>query len=205
MCDAVQACQSASAIWHDQRFSGEPQLEDVLALAISFHGNEPQLAVRLETCSFRACRVGEFSSKKEGAFVKSLTVLFVVFLAFVSFARPASAQAQNLDVKVTVLGHAGVVSGSPSDHFLSFSGPVGIPGVSLAPGSYIFRFVERDIVKVLSEDRSTAYGMFFVTPTWRNEPTRDYAVTLSHIVPDAPPRLTTMFPPASSTGYELRY
>lgn len=130
---------------------------------------------------------------------------FVAFVALVCLARPASAQAQGFEMNVTVVGHTGIVAGSPSDHFLSFSGPIEIPGVGLAPGAYIFRFITPSVMQVLSENRSTVYAMFFVTPTWRNEATSQYSVTLRRMWDDAPTRLAAMFPRYSSTGYEPTY
>jgi hypothetical protein len=82
---------------------------------------------------------------------------------------------------------------------------VGVPGVALAPGTYIFRFVAPSVMQVLKEDRSMAYAMFFTIPTERSEVTSDYAVTLQRIRDDAPPRIATLFPPNAWTGYELAY
>lgn len=137
--------------------------------------------------------------------MKSFALLFVAFVALVCLPRPASAQAQGFEMNVTVVGHTGIVAGSPSDHFLSFSGPIEIPGVGLAPGAYVFRFITHSVMQVLSEDRSTVYAMFFVTRTWRNEVTDQYSVTPRRMWNNAPDRLATMFSRYSSTGYELRY
>src|SRR5579859_3624575 len=135
--------------------------------------------------------------------MRSFTMLLVVFMAFVGLAQPAHAQTQGLEVQVTVVGHTGDVTGSSSDHFLAFSGPVGLPGVSLGPGTYIFRLVAPSVMQVLNEDRSMAYAMFFTIPTERSEVTSDYAVSLHKIWHDVPPRLATLFFPNTSTGYEL--
>lgn len=137
--------------------------------------------------------------------MKPFTMLLVALVVSVCLAPLAEAQTQGFEVDVNVVGHEGIVSGSASDHFLNFSGPVGIPGVALAPGTYIFRFVAPSVMQVLGEDRSTAYGMFFVTPTWRSEASDEYAVTLRRIVEDAAARIETMFHPNSLTGYELTY
>ena len=137
--------------------------------------------------------------------MKSLAMLLVALVASVCLVPLAEAQTQGLEVNVNVVGHEGIVAGSASDHFLSFSGPVGIPGVGLAPGTYIFRFVAPSVMQVLSEDRSTAYGMFFMTRTWRSEAIDEYAVTLRRVVDDAPARIETMFAPNSLTGYELTH
>ena len=126
-------------------------------------------------------------------------------LAFVGLAGPANAQTQGLDVQVTVLGQTGDVAGSPSDQFLTFSAPVEVPGVALAPGGYIFRFVSPSVMQVTDQNRSTIYAMFLVTPTWRNQVTGDYAVTLRRDRKDAPAKVEALFLPNDSTGYEFMY
>lgn len=139
--------------------------------------------------------------------MKTLAMIAVVFFALVGLAVPANAQTptQGLDVNVTVLGHAGIVTGSSSEHFLTFSGPVGVPGVGLTAGSYIFRFVAPSLMQVLSDNRSIVYAMFFVSSIARGEVTHDYALTLRRPSPGAPARIATMFFPEATTGYELMY
>ena len=135
--------------------------------------------------------------------MKSLTILLLGLVMFVGLARPAPAQTQGLEVTVTVLGEARPVTGAPSEHLLTFSAPVGIPGVGLAPGAYIFRFLTPSVIQVLNEERSMVYAMFFVTPARRSEEANDLAVTLRRIRLDAPPRVATLFLPGASVGYEL--
>jgi hypothetical protein len=137
--------------------------------------------------------------------MKLPAMLSVVLMLFVGLATPANAQTQGFEVNVTVTAPTGVVTGSPSDNFLSFSGPIGIPGVGLPPGTYIFRLIAPSVMQVVSENRSTAYATFFVLPAWRVEATDKYSVTLCRVRGDAPPRITTMFRPDSLTGYEVPY
>jgi len=137
--------------------------------------------------------------------MRSFAMLLIVGMALVGAAQPVHAQTQGLDVQVTVVGHSGTVAGSLSDHILAFSSPVGVPGVSLAPGTYIFKIVAPSVMQVWNEDRSMAYAMFFTIPAERSEVTSDYAVSLRKIRDDVPARITTLFPPGASTGYELLY
>ena len=55
--------------------------------------------------------------------------------------------------------------------FFTFSGPVELPGVGLAPGKYLFRLPDardaHDVVQVLSADGKTSYGIFFTIPDER--------------------------------------
>src|SRR5262245_46231492 len=50
---------------------------------------------------------------------------------------------------ITVQGVAGTVRGGKNDHYLTFSSPVSLPGVTLGPGTYIFRRPATDILQVL--------------------------------------------------------
>lgn len=137
--------------------------------------------------------------------MKPFAMLLVVLTALVDLPCSAQAQSQDLEVRVTVVGHMGIVSGSPSDHFLTFSGPVQVPGVGLAPGAYIFRLITPSVMQVLPEDRSAVYAMFLVLPASRSETSGDYVMTLRRIREDAPARITKMFLPNALTGYELAY
>lgn len=62
------------------------------------------------------------------------------------------------------------------DHrtYFTFSGPVELPGVALAPGKYLFRVVNpttsSNVVQVLSADGKQAYGMFFTLAAERMTP-----------------------------------
>lgn len=85
-------------------------------------------------------------------------------------ASSADTSQQRLEFTVVVKADAASpVTGTPSDHFMTFNRPVDIPGVGLAPGTYLFRFITPSIVQVTSPDRSIAYGMFFTTPVARTD------------------------------------
>ena len=138
--------------------------------------------------------------------MKPLVIVGAVFIAFIGLARPVNGQIRGaVDVQVTVLGHASAVAGGPSDHFLTFDNPVGIPGVGLSPGQYIFRFVAPSVLQVLNHDSSAIYAMLQVQSTTRSDVTDGYVVTLRKIRADAPARIVTLFLPEASTGYELIY
>ncbi len=127
-----------------------------------------------------------------------------VFL--LSGAHPAWAQAQQpMEFTVTVTGHAGVVRGSPSDHFMFFSGPIEIPGVGLKPGTYVFQMVEPSIVRVLSQDRSTVYATFFTTPVQRPVSSDKEQMTLERTSAGAPARIAAWYLPNHSDGVAPLY
>src|ERR1700730_14006681 len=66
-----------------------------------------------------------------------------------------------------VLLIAAASSAQPVDHrtYFTFSGPVDLPVVALAPGKYLFRIANPEssgnVVQVLSADGTKSYAMFF--------------------------------------------
>jgi pyrrolidone-carboxylate peptidase len=114
------------------------------------------------------------------------------------------AQTGRFETAVTVVGRAGL-AGAPSEHLVTFSGPVQVPGVSLAAGAYIFRFVTPSVVQVLSGDRSEVYAMFMAVPALRRDVTADFAVKLAYNRFDAPVRVGKLFAAGSSAGVEFLY
>ncbi len=137
--------------------------------------------------------------------MKSLWIVAVVFVAFLALPGPANAQTQPFEVTVTVTGHVGAISGSATDHVLTFSAPVQIPGVALAPGAYVFRFVAPSVVQVLNSDRSEVYAMFHTIPASREEANDRYEMTFQRIGDDVPLRMVAWFLPDRSIGYEPVY
>lgn len=124
-------------------------------------------------------------------------------VTFLALSGSAGAQTQPLEFKVTV--QAETLKGSAGDHFLTFSGPVAIPEVGLAPGTYVFRLVAPSVMQVLSRDRSQLYATFFTVPVSRGEVTDNYEVTMVRVNDLAPVRIVRWFEPNRSSGYELLY
>ena len=124
--------------------------------------------------------------KKVLFFLSSLAVVAV-------FATPASAQALPV----------------PADRatYLTFSGPVSLPSVSLPAGTYLFRFadpMESDsILEVLSQDGKTVYAMMNTIRVTRGESKEETAVTFKETRADAPPEIHQWFFPDSADGCEL--
>jgi hypothetical protein len=78
----------------------------------------------------------------------------------------------------TALGFATTASmqaGAEGYHtdYLTFSAPVGLPGVTLGSGTYIFELAEpdgaHDLVRVFSRDRKTLYLTTYTYPVSRPE------------------------------------
>jgi hypothetical protein len=101
-----------------------------------------------------------------------------------------------------------VVKGSPNDHFLSFNGPVAIPGVRLGPGAYIFRRpVESDgsLIQVLSADRHHVYAMLHTMPAFRAKVTDQDEIVFGEAHLGLPKPIMDWFLPDRSIGYTLIY
>jgi hypothetical protein len=130
-------------------------------------------------------------------------VVTVVFAHAIAMAISAAAVAQQVEYKVTVKGE--VVTGSPNDHFVTFSGPVQIPDVTLAAGTYVFSFVAPSIVQVTSTDRSQQYAMFFTAPVQRADATDHYEMTIVPTIATAPGRIANWFLPNQTRGFEFLY
>jgi hypothetical protein len=128
--------------------------------------------------------------------------IVMVALGF-ALALSATAVAQQVEYKVTV--KAEVVTGSPTDHFVTFSGPVQIPEVTLPAGTYVFSLVAPSVVHVTSADRKMHYAMFFTAPIQRLDPAEDYEMTIVPTLATAPGRITTWFMPNQTNGLEFLY
>ena len=138
--------------------------------------------------------------------MKKISILLATGAAVVGLCVPAGAQNQVPSVKydVTVTGHAEKFSGSPeTDHFLSFSAPVSVPGVTLPAGTYLFMRVTPSHVRVMSPDRKTTYSTFSALPAWRCDQ-RHELVRFRKISDEAPPRIIGVYP-LWQTGFEPIY
>jgi hypothetical protein len=95
-------------------------------------------------------------------------------------------------------------------NYLTFSGPVALPGVSLPGGTYIFELADsasnRNVVVVRSRDRSKQYLMAFTTPISRpHDLPADRLVTFGEASTGTPPPITAWYPDRSSSGYRFLY
>lgn len=93
--------------------------------------------------------------------------------------------------------------------YLTFSGPVSLPGVTLQAGRYLFTFPSRhsarSVIQVLSGDRTIVYAMMQTITIWRPKILHDPEVTFKETRADAPPAIRALFRPHSRIGYELLY
>jgi hypothetical protein len=130
-----------------------------------------------------------------------VTAVFALATVLV-FAATVAAQ-QPLEYRVEV--KAEVVKGSPSDHFVTFSGPVHIPEVTLPAGTYVFSIIAPTVVQVSSADRTEMYATFFTAPIQRLDPKDDYEMEIVPTGATAPGRIAKWFLPNQTRGYEFLY
>jgi hypothetical protein len=120
---------------------------------------------------------------------------------------PLIALTAALGLVVAAAGDAAPARTSRVDH-LTFSGPIGLPGVSLAAGTYTFLALEGhpDIVRVQNHDGSAVYFTGFTRLVRRPAGLReDRTVTFAESPRGTPPRVDTWYPSASATGRQFIY
>jgi hypothetical protein len=92
--------------------------------------------------------------------------------------------------------------------YVTFSGPVAIPGVALPAGTYIIELANPEsgsrLVRVSSSDRKTVYATFFALPHSRFAPD-DAIVTFRDRPAGSPVAIKTWFYPGETTGFEFVY
>jgi hypothetical protein len=113
---------------------------------------------------------------------------------------------------LVVLALSAGVLASPLGHtmYLTFSGPVGLPGVTLPAGRYVFERVESpgriDLVRVRGRDHSAVYLTAFTTMVDRpRDLGPDQVVTFREAGAGAAPRIATWFPAGEALGHQFIY
>jgi len=93
--------------------------------------------------------------------------------------------------------------------YLTFSGPVDVPGMTLPAGTYRFELADPDtgrrVIRVADKEGTKHYGMFISIPNERMKPTDDPVVMFKETAAGAPPAIQVWFYPGESTGYEFVY
>jgi LPXTG-motif cell wall-anchored protein len=93
--------------------------------------------------------------------------------------------------------------------YLTFSGPVQIPGVTLSAGTYRFRLANpetsRNVLQVLSNDGGIVYAMFHTIPDIRASMTDEATVTFRETPTGVPPAVRSLFYGGEYRGYEFVY
>ncbi len=133
----------------------------------------------------------------------SLAMAFFVTTDTRAFAQMET-QVPRFEEEVIVTTPPPVIKGSARDHFLSFNVPVAVPGVTLGPGSYIFRrpFDSAGrVIQILSADRRHVYAMYHMWPAFRSKVTGRDAVVLAEARAGSPLRILEWYEGNNSLGY----
>lgn len=92
----------------------------------------------------------------------------------------------------------------------TFNQPVELPGVTLPPGTYIFRFVDgttgRKVMQVQAKDASNkTYGMFLTINAERPRPSNDAELRFLETPAGQPAAVKTWWYPGNTIGREFIY
>ena len=93
--------------------------------------------------------------------------------------------------------------------YLTFNGPVQVPGVTLSAGTYRFHLTNpdtsRNVLQVLSNDGSIVYAMFHTMADSRTALTEEPTVTFRETPAGVPPAVRSLFYGGEHRGYEFVY
>jgi len=93
--------------------------------------------------------------------------------------------------------------------YLTFSGPVSMPGITLPAGSYRFELIDPDttrrVIRVSDKDGSKSYGIFLSVSDRKLEPSDDPVVMFRETPSGLPQAIRAWFYPGETFGYEFVY
>ena len=92
--------------------------------------------------------------------------------------------------------------------FLTFSGPVELPGVTLQAGTYVFRLADnagRNVVQVLTQDERDVLGQWLFVQHERPDVTGETVVTFRETREGATPAVQYWYYPGEKVGKEFIY
>ena len=92
--------------------------------------------------------------------------------------------------------------------FLTFSGPIEMPGIQLPAGTYTFRLADtqqRNVVQVLSQDEKKVHGQFLFVPATRAQVTGENVITFRESAEGTTPAVQYWYYPGEAIGKEFVY
>lgn len=93
--------------------------------------------------------------------------------------------------------------------FVTFSGPVSLPGVTLPAGSYAFKLfdsqVNRNIVQIFDRDQTKIFATIIAIPAQRSRPADETVITFRESPANTAPAVRYWFYPGETTGQEFAY
>src|SRR3954465_270484 len=90
--------------------------------------------------------------------------------------------------------------------YLTFSGPVQIPGATLPAGTYTFELAapdtSRHVIRVREKDTNKPVGLFMTIPNDRLDPPDDNLILFAERAAGSPQAIQVWFYPGDRTGEE---
>jgi len=114
-------------------------------------------------------------------------------------------------IVLVVLGLAPIAKSDLSNRLttITFSGVVGIPGVDLPPGKYVFKLVDsqssRNIVQILNARQDKVFATLLTIPDYRPKATSKTVITFGENCPGLPEHIKAWFYPGDITGNRFVY
>jgi len=93
--------------------------------------------------------------------------------------------------------------------FITFSGPVEVPGQVLPGGTYVFKLLNststRNIVQIYNEKEDRVFGTFLAIPDYRARPADKTIIRFEERPAGSPPAIKAWFYPGRDYGNEFVY
>jgi hypothetical protein len=93
--------------------------------------------------------------------------------------------------------------------YLTFSGPVNMPGITLPAGTYRFELMDPDtgrrVIRVSDKEGTKNYGIFLSIADQKLEPSDNPVVMFKETPAGMPPAIQAWFYPGDTNGYEFVY
>jgi hypothetical protein len=111
----------------------------------------------------------------------------------------------------TVLMGAAGAAAQPADRttFVTFSGPVSIPGKTLPAGTYTFRLADspsdRHIVQIFDRDQTQLFATLLAVPAERPQPEGEPVITFRETAANVPPAVRYWYYAGETAGNEFVY
>ncbi len=127
-----------------------------------------------------------------------------------SFSRPLFIASFVTAACVLAATMTGAATTANRTTYFTFNSPVGLPGVVLPPGSYIFEIANpgsaADVVRVFDRTRSKVY-LGALTRRTSRQPSKglDAAIVFSEANPSVPRRINAWYAAGDTSGHEFLY
>jgi hypothetical protein len=124
--------------------------------------------------------------------------------------RIAAMAALGVALGIVLVGSVGAASEDKRTTYLTFSQPVGLPGVTLPAGTYLFEvadpLVSADIIRVSNRKRTMVYFTAWTDRVERRAGTRgETGIIFAPAEPGFVRRISAWYPRGESSGHEFIY